>query len=378
MRLLCRVLAIVIAAGIFSNARAQEAEPWQLPDGPGCIEQWISYFSQVVNAHNGSAEFNSRKPWSINRYGLFVGQGISSNYEPDNWVQFSASKYHWMWGEYRSEEQYPYWRNANFRAAGLKGLRWFVRNCVGGGGSSSGAGGSPSGTGTPSGGTGAPSGGGGACLPGCNAAGLAPDPSAACPSSFGMHSGSTLTLICYCAPGTLTAQVWGTGIYTYDSSLCNAARHAGAISSAGGMIQVQGAPGRSTYQGTASNGITSGSYGPYAWSFLFPGNAPGSAGTTSASATSCPRTMAEHRGTDDIVTCHCEPGVVPGVVWGTDVYTDDSHLCAAALHAGVVGTAGGTIRAAASPGRTAYTGSSRHGVTSASYHQWHGSFYFPR
>ncbi len=135
--------------GIASQARAQE--PWQTPDGRACIDAWTRHVSERLNSYAGSGEFNSRKPWSINQYGLFVGRGIRSNYAPDNWAQLGANRHQWMWGTYTTGLQYPNWNNANFNAAGLQGLRYFVRECVagrgGGGGAGSSLGGGAGGTG---------------------------------------------------------------------------------------------------------------------------------------------------------------------------------------------------------------------------------------
>lgn len=112
-----------------SDARAQEV--WQLPEGPACIEQWIRYAAATLNVYNGDNEFNSRKPWSINQYGLFVAKGISSAYEPDNWGQFGVNRNQWMWGNYTTEVQFPDWNNANFNGSRLEGFRYYVRRCVG-------------------------------------------------------------------------------------------------------------------------------------------------------------------------------------------------------------------------------------------------------
>jgi hypothetical protein len=57
-----------------------------------------------------------------------------------------------------------------------------------------------------------------------------------------------------------------------------------------------------------------------------------------------------------------------GPVWGTDVYTGDSSLAAAALHAGAV-KAGvqAVVRVNVVAPLRAYSGSSRNGVTSSSF-----------
>lgn len=61
-------------------------------------------------------------------------------------------------------------------------------------------------------------------------------------------------------------------------------------------------------------------------------------------------------------------GMLEGQVWGTDVYTRDSVIGAAAVHAGLV-KPGETavLRMTIAPSQQNYPGSSRNGVTSADY-----------
>lgn len=68
-------------------------------------------------------------------------------------------------------------------------------------------------------------------------------------------------------------------------------------------------------------------------------------------------------------------GVSAGSVWGSDIYTDDSLLAAAAVHGGALrdgesAAVGVTIL----PGYSEYAGSVRNGVTSNSYAAWQGSY----
>jgi hypothetical protein len=70
-------------------------------------------------------------------------------------------------------------------------------------------------------------------------------------------------------------------------------------------------------------------------------------------------------------------GATSGSVWGTDVYTDDSSLSRAAVHAGVI--APGETKAVTVtvlPGQASYTASTRNGVTTSSWGGWSGSFSF--
>jgi hypothetical protein len=62
----------------------------------------------------------------------------------------------------------------------------------------------------------------------------------------------------------------------------------------------------------------------------------------------CPQMLATNRNLPTPFRCTCGSEAMrgSGAVWGTDVYTDDSSLCLAALHAGVLGPGGGTCCAA--------------------------------
>lgn len=51
-------------------------------------------------------------------------------------------------------------------------------------------------------------------------------------------------------------------------------------------------------------------------------------------------------------------------LFGTDVYSDDSLICLAAIHAGVLSASGGDAIVTIEPGRGSYTGSTRNGITS--------------
>lgn len=70
--------------------------------------------------------------------------------------------------------------------------------------------------------------------------------------------------------GTISGRIWGTGLYTDDSSICTAAVHAGLITAAsGGVVTIEIRPGASTYNAAARNGVASRAYGGWAGSFIF-------------------------------------------------------------------------------------------------------------
>lgn len=72
----------------------------------------------------------------------------------------------------------------------------------------------------------------------------------------------------------------------------------------------------------------------------------------------CPDTAGGFEG-----ACACwAPRAAP--VWGTDLYTTDSAVCAAAVHGGAIAATGGTVRVTGAPGQARYVGSTRNGITS--------------
>ena len=79
-------------------------------------------------------------------------------------------------------------------------------------------------------------------------------------------TGDRFTFVCpaYGSPDS----VWGTGVYTDDSSACGAAALEGRITLAGGgTVTIDLRPGQSSYKGSTSNGVTANSYGAFDRSF---------------------------------------------------------------------------------------------------------------
>ena len=76
-------------------------------------------------------------------------------------------------------------------------------------------------------------------------------------------------------------------------------------------------------------------------------------------------------------TFDCLRGGSLNPVWGTDVYTDDSSVCTAAVHAGLITLGeGGIVVIRIRRGLDAYQGSTRNGVRTSDYEHWDGSFEF--
>ncbi len=176
------------------------------------------------------------------------------------------------------------------------------------------------------------------------------------------------TVFHFMVTGARTGSLWGSGPYTLDSSLAAAAVHAGALTAGQqGVVKVTIVPGQSSFQGGMRNGVSSGSWGAYPTGYLV-------------------EPVADKR---TVVPVKPDPGTVEriasaasgqthtfwvtgtsrgGSVWGTDMYTSDSTIAAAAVHAGVLAEGeSGAVIVRVQPGQTSYRGTSRNGVTSSSY-----------
>ncbi len=86
----------------------------------------------------------------------------------------------------------------------------------------------------------------------------------------------------------------------------------------------------------------------------------------------------DHRGSNGVrfsYVCPSNPtksGV--GTAWGTDLYSDDSSVCAAAVHTGAIAYSGGTVTIEIRGDAESYAGSARNGVITQNWDSWHGSF----
>lgn len=179
------------------------------------------------------------------------------------------------------------------------------------------------------------------------------------------------------AGGVLSGSIWGTDLYTDDSSICTAAVHAGYLDPrAGGIITIEIRPGAASYAASARNGVTTKAYGGWSGSFVVV-NVKEPTVDPNAKTIGWATTATDLRGRNgQQFTFLCPPGgSVSGAIWGTDIYTDDSSICTAAVHRGLITAAsGGSVTLEVRPGAGGYTASTRNGVTSRAYGGWSGSF----
>ena len=189
--------------------------------------------------------------------------------------------------------------------------------------------------------------------------------------------GQTFTLAC--SPGGNEHPVWGSDIYTADSSICTAAVHAGLITfQQGGSVTIELRPGQPLYGCSDRNGVTSSPYRSYPQSLVF--KAPNTEAVVREAEDQPPvlwNTSPAAMVTFEIGKTYkfkCPAGNKEAAVWGTDIYTVDSSMCNAALHAGKLTSSGGLVTIELRPGESTYKGSLRNGIKTNDYGAYPQSF----
>jgi hypothetical protein len=196
-------------------------------------------------------------------------------------------------------------------------------------------------------------------------------------TSLNGQDGQTLTLAC--APGGTAHSVWGSDIYTDDSSICTAAVHSGLITyQQGGTVAIELRPGRTIYGCSERNGVTTSPYGSYPHSFVF--KTPNTEAVVREAEDQTPvlwntsPSMVSFE-TGKTLKFKCPANGKESSVWGTEIYTLDSSICNAAVHAGkLTREKGGPVTIELRPGESSYKGSTRNGIKTNDYEQYGSSF----
>ncbi|MDR7855555.1 stalk domain-containing protein [Tissierella sp.] len=175
--------------------------------------------------------------------------------------------------------------------------------------------------------------------------------------------------------GTTQGSAWGTGIYSDDSDIGVAAVHAGILKAGETKsIKITILPGQNSYVGSLKNGIETYDYPAFDGSFKF----------TDAVQTTEEKifdakylNLEEYRGLGETILNVKVTGTTQGSAWGTGIYSDDSDIGVAAVHAGIL-KAGETktLKITILPGQTSYVGTLKNGIESYGYGAFDGSFKF--
>ena len=178
-----------------------------------------------------------------------------------------------------------------------------------------------------------------------------------------------------CPSGGEPEFAFGTDIYTDDSSICTAAVHAGLITPVeGGPVTIEMRPDQGQYGGSKRNGVTTHSWiDVWTGSFVFVWGSGVSSPEPAIYATGVTQADSWDGQAGRVVTFLCPPLFELHTVYGTDVYTDDSYVCTAAAHAGVITQpSGGLVTIKLLSGTRVLTGSTRNGITSHGFDSWQG------
>lgn len=184
--------------------------------------------------------------------------------------------------------------------------------------------------------------------------------------------GKPSTTLYFSVQGTVTGSVYGTGVYTDDSSIAAAAVHAGLVAPGKtAVVRLTTLPGQASYSGSTSNGITSNSYSQYTGSYSLAADDGGDSPVLTA-----PTNLSSWRSRmGGVFFFKVTANAKAGSVWGTNVYTHDTALAAAVVHAGVLRDGEtGTVRVTISPAQTSFVGSTLNGLTSNSFGAYDGSY----
>ncbi|MBP7675016.1 MAG: hypothetical protein KBB14_01750 [Thermoanaerobaculia bacterium] len=171
-----------------------------------------------------------------------------------------------------------------------------------------------------------------------------------CPSLFlnvgEMAIGESRSCVCTRDTGI---GIRGNGRYDPSSSLCEAARHAGALTRPGDVVTFWRQPDCPRLWGSAANGVVSGNFASPTATFSFTAEPPPCPppSSTAADLAPCPGLFSKELeampdGSSFDCTCTYDK-YGKGSLWGTRVYFLGSNVCDAAQHAGVVDRKGSAV-----------------------------------
>jgi len=200
-------------------------------------------------------------------------------------------------------------------------------------------------------------------------AGLLPQ----CPSLFEnigeMAVGESRSCVCTRDSGI---GIRGNGRYDPSSSLCEAARHAGALTRPGDVVTFWRQPDCPRLWGSSANGVVSGNFASPTATFSFTAEPPPCppAPSDAADLKPCPGLFSrelEAMSDGSSFDCTCAyDRYGKGSLWGTRVYYIGSNVCDAAQHAGMVGRKGSTVTVFLGGECGRFWGSKSHGRESES------------
>lgn len=188
-------------------------------------------------------------------------------------------------------------------------------------------------------------------------------------SAFRNTVGAVLTLR---LTGEEAGAVWGDRVYSDDTRPARAAVHAGVLGAGEtALVEVEIAGPQESFEAALRNGVQSQAWpgGPGSYIFLEARPAPDTPPD--------PGNLTSYRNDVGSVFRFVVTGRTGGGIWGDGIYTDDSRLALAAVHAGVLAPdETGIVTVRILGPQQGFTGGERNGVTSNTYGAYSGSYSF--
>uniref|UniRef100_A0A3B3CXG3 Cysteine-rich secretory protein LCCL domain containing 2 n=1 Tax=Oryzias melastigma TaxID=30732 RepID=A0A3B3CXG3_ORYME len=162
-------------------------------------------------------------------------------------------------------------------------------------------------------------------------------------------------------------KVWGTVSYDAQSSICRAAIHAGVIDNNGGLVDITRTEKSPFFVRSTKNGIESLSKYKPANSFIVSKVEVYTADCYTTVAEICPfkRPSSHCPRFFCPANCKTQPSYWSPVI-GSNIYADNSSICKAAIHAGVIKASGGLVDVLPLERRKSYSGVLRNAIQSES------------
>jgi hypothetical protein len=156
-----------------------------------------------------------------------------------------------------------------------------------------------------------------------------------------------------CPSNCKNGLIYGTLIYSFDSVACMAAIHTGIVKpNVASMVLLKALPGLSFYQGTNQYGVQSTSIDKSDYSFQVEEAPP--VITVNCKTTASTPQFAGTLGMKFLVRCPDSCSKTSHYVFGNNLYSGDSSICQAAIHAGALNDRGGEVQFMIEPGQKLY------------------------
>ena len=92
-------LSLIFTVLLNGVAVAQDQTPWRTSLGRACIREWMELTISRLNASDLGRDYNDRKPWRFNPYGVLLGKDSWTNAAPDLFNRYENVE-HWVWAHY--------------------------------------------------------------------------------------------------------------------------------------------------------------------------------------------------------------------------------------------------------------------------------------